>query len=157
MRSFLMKKNNGNFINPIVEVDNLHREMDQLFNLSLPGLISGGASLFEGRWMPAVDVVDEKTHLLVTVDLPGHDKDSISVSVDEHTLTIRGEKRQDKNVKQNDYLKTERYYGEFTRSLRLPVSVDTQKSKAMFKNGVLALRLAKKEECKPQEIKVDIE
>ena len=157
MINFPIKKSSNRLFNPLQEIENLRREMDQIFDLSFPGFLNGGSSLIEGQWVPSLDVVDEKNHLLVKVDLPGLTKNDINVSVEDKYLTIRGEKREDKHIKQDDFLRTERYYGRFSRSLHLPAHVDSNKTKATFKDGVLELRLPKKEEFKSKRIEVNIE
>lgn len=157
MIKFPIKKSSNRVINPFQEIDNLRNEMEQIFDLSFPGFLNGGSSLIEGQWVPSLDVIDEKNHLLVKVDLPGLTKNDINVSVEDKYLTIRGEKKEDKHTKQDDFLRTERYYGRFSRSLQLPAHVDINKAKATFKDGVLELRLPKKEEYKPKQIEVDIE
>lgn len=157
MFKFPIKKTSNRIVNPFQEIDNLRQEMEQIFDLSLSGFLNGGSSLTEGRWVPSLDVIDEGNHLLVKVDLPGLTKNDITVSVEDNYLTIRGEKKQDKEVKQDDFLRTERYYGRFSRSVQLPSHVDVSKVKANFKDGVLELNLPKKEECKPKQIDINIE
>ena len=157
MVNFPIKKSTNRIISPLHEIDNLRREMDHLFDLSFPGFPNGGSSLLEGQWVPSLDVIDAKNELFVKVELPGLTKNDINVQVGNKSLTITGEKRQDKHGKQDDILRTERHYGQFHRSLQLPTHVDANKAKAKFKDGVLELRLPKKEEFKPKQIAVDIE
>jgi len=83
-------------------------------------------------------------------------KDEIEVSVHGDTLIIKGEKKQEKEVKEKDYVRTERFYGSFNRAIRLPAAVDAPKVNASYKNGVLELVLPKKEESKPKQLKIDI-
>lgn len=131
------------------------KEMNRLFNLTLhrPGKKVNGGAL----WAPAVDIIDEKDHIRVRADLPGMKKEEIEVSVNNDTLTIRGEKREEKEIKEKDYVRSERYYGAFHRSFTLPAGVDPQKVNAGYKDGVLEITLTKREDARPKEIKVDVQ
>lgn len=131
------------------------KEMNRLFNLTLhrPGKKGNGGAL----WAPAVDIIDEKDHIRVRADLPGMKKEEIEVSVNNDTLTIRGEKREEKEIKEKDYVRSERYYGAFHRSFTLPAGVDPQKVNAGYKDGVLEITLPKREDARPKEIKVDVQ
>ena len=136
------------------DLGEFQKEMNRLFNLTLhrPGKKGNGGAL----WAPAVDIIDEKDHIRVRADLPGMKKEEIEVSVDNDTLTIRGEKREEKEIKEKDYVRSERYYGAFHRSFTLPAGVDPQKVNAGYKDGVLEITLPKREDAKPKQIKVDI-
>jgi HSP20 family protein len=94
---------------------------------------------------------------MVKADIPGLDKEDIDISVHGDTLTIKGEKKEEKESKDKGLVKTERFYGSFNRSLTLPSEVDAAKVKASYNNGVLELTLPKKEESKPKQIKIDVE
>jgi HSP20 family protein len=106
---------------------------------------------------PAVDLFEEKEEIVVKAELPGMDKDSIQVNITDHTLTIKGEKKKEEEVKEENYYRSERSYGSFVRTLELPADVHSDKAKASFKNGVLEVRLPKTEEAKAKEIKVKID
>jgi len=95
------------------------------------------------RFRPSVDVVDEESHLRVTAELPGMDKDDIKLSFEEQALTIRGEKRREEESRENGCYRTERSYGMFSRTLPLPRDVDPEAAEATFDNGVLSVRLPK--------------
>jgi HSP20 family protein len=120
---------------------NLKQELDRFFGpfgeLKLdefPGL---------GDWAPSMDVSETKEALLVKVDVPGLDPKDIQISLQEQYLTIKGEKRQEKEEKDQRYHRVERAYGSFARSIRLPVGVDGSKVTAVFKNGLLTVTLPK--------------
>ncbi|HLF17757.1 MAG TPA: Hsp20/alpha crystallin family protein [Candidatus Omnitrophota bacterium] len=136
------------------DIEDIQREMNRLFDFSLhrPLKAGNGGKL----WAPAVDVVDEKDVIKVKADLPGLKKEEIEVTVDNDTLCIKGEKKQEKEIKEKDYIRSERYYGSFNRSFTLPASVDPQKVNASYKDGVLEITLPKKEEAKKKEVKVEI-
>ncbi len=106
---------------------------------------------------PTVDLYEEKDDIVVKAELPGLEKDNIEVDLSDNRLTIRGEKKQEEEVKRENYYRSERSYGSFSRTLELPSEVQTDKVKAAFKNGVLEIRLPKTEEAKkkPTKIKVD--
>jgi HSP20 family protein len=106
---------------------------------------------------PAVDVFEEKDDIVVKAEIPGMDKDNIEVNLTDHTLTIKGEKKKEEEVKEENYYRSERSYGSFFRTLELPKDVYADKVKATFKNGVLEVRMPKTEEAKTKEIKVKVD
>ena len=106
---------------------------------------------------PAVDVFEEKDDIVVKAEIPGMDKDNIQVNLTDHTLTIKGEKKKEEEVKEEKYYRSERSYGAFVRTLELPRDVHADKIKATFKNGVLEVRMPKTEEAKAKEIKVKVD
>jgi HSP20 family protein len=106
---------------------------------------------------PAVDVFEEKDDIVVKAEIPGMEKDNIQVNLTDHTLTIKGEKKKEEEVKEENYYRSERSYGSFLRTLELPRDVHADKVKATFKNGVLEVRMPKTEEAKAKEIKVKVE
>jgi HSP20 family protein len=106
---------------------------------------------------PAVDLYDEKDDIVVKAELPGMEKDNIEVNLSGNRLTIKGEKKQEEEVKREGYYRSERSYGSFLRSLELPTEVQTDKVKAAFKKGILEIRLPKTEEAKKKETKVQVE
>lgn len=104
---------------------------------------------------PALDLVDEGTHMKVTAELPGLDKDDIELSVHEGVLTLRGEKKYEEKKEEEGCYRTERYFGSFQRWIPLPVDVDLEKADAKFDKGVLTVRLPKTEQGTPnRKIKV---
>jgi HSP20 family protein len=106
---------------------------------------------------PAVDLYEDKDNVVVKVELPGIDKDNIEVNLTDHTLTIKGEKKKEEEVKEENYYRSERTYGSFVRALDLPRAVQGDKVKAAFKNGILEVRIPKTEEVKAKEIKVKVD
>lgn len=141
---------------PFRELEQIQHEMNRLFNFSLERRTGRDAELWEGKWSPAVDVYDSKDTIVVKADLPGMNKDEIDVSVQDDTLIIKGEKKEEKEVKEKGYIRTERFSGSFSRVIALPSGVNTAKVAATYKNGVLELTLPKKEGAKPKQIKVDV-
>ncbi|MBN1870395.1 MAG: Hsp20/alpha crystallin family protein [Candidatus Omnitrophica bacterium] len=154
MKNYPLRKQNESWY-PFSEIRNLHNEMNRLFDFSFPHW-DGETSLMSGQWTPAIDVHDSKDNIVIKADLPGLKKEDINVSVQDDLLTISGEKKKESEVKEEDYIRTERYYGSFHRALRLPGQVDAAKVNATFKDGVLQLTLPKKEEAKPKQITIDV-
>lgn len=140
---------------PFYEMESLHNQINRLFDFSFPEY-NGGENLLKGRWAPAVDVVDSKDRITVKADLPGLKKEDIDISLHDNVLTIKGEKKQESKVNEDDFVRTERFYGTFQRSINLGAEVDTAKANADFKDGVLQLTLPKREEAKPKQIKIDL-
>jgi HSP20 family protein len=106
--------------------------------------------------VPNVDMYDKKDKIVVKAELPGMTKDHIDLTINEGSLTLKGEVKKEEEVKEEDYYSRERSYGSFTRTIALPAEVDKEKAKAKFKDGILEITLPKKEEAKPKEIKVDV-
>ncbi|HJL15617.1 MAG TPA: Hsp20/alpha crystallin family protein [Sandaracinaceae bacterium LLY-WYZ-13_1] len=106
---------------------------------------------------PSVDVVDEEDAIKVSAELPGMTKDDVQLSIDDDTLTIRGEKRNEEESKENGCYRTERSYGMFQRSIPLPRDVDRDGVNASFDHGVLTVRLPKKGEVESGAKSIEIE
>ncbi|KPK96733.1 MAG: hypothetical protein AMJ95_12520 [Omnitrophica WOR_2 bacterium SM23_72] len=107
-------------------------------------------------WIPAADIYDHKDNLVIKADLPGMTQKDIDVSVEDDVLRIKGEKKNEREERKDNFYRLERAYGYFERSFSLPANVDATKVKANYKDGVLELTLPKREEAKPKQIKVDI-
>lgn len=142
---------------PLSEVENLQDEMNRFFDLSLGRWPARSSGLMEGVWSPSVDVFESKDDIMVKADIPGMKKQDIDISVHRDILTIKGEKKEEKEIKEGGNVKTERFSGSFNRVLSLPSEVDAAKVKASYKDGVLEVILPRKEESKPRQIKVDVE
>lgn len=143
-----------NWLDPFDQLEDFAK-MNRLFDLNFPRPIMKPGN-GENFWVPAVDVADEKAQITVKADIPGMSKDQIEVSVHNDVLTIKGEKKQEKEVKEKDYIRTERSYGSFSRSFTLPAEVDAANVKASYKEGVLEIVLPKKEGAKAKQVKVEI-
>jgi len=107
-------------------------------------------------WAPAVDISESEHELVVKADLPGIDSKDLDIRVENNVLTIRGERKFDKKVKEENYLRVERAYGAFSRSFSLANTVNPEGIKADYQNGVLTLNIPKREEAKPKQIKVSV-
>jgi HSP20 family protein len=107
-------------------------------------------------WSPAVDIYETENELVLKADLPDIDSKSIDVRVENQTLTLRGERKFEKDENVKGYHRIERSYGEFVRSFAVPSTVDTERVQADYKNGVLTITLPKKEAAKPRQVKVAV-
>jgi len=110
-----------------------------------------------GNWDPAIDVYETDKDFVLKAELPEVAEEDVHVSVEGNILTLKGERRREEEVKEENFHRTERFYGSFCRSFALPDGVDRDKIKAAFKGGVMKLSLPKKEVVKPKEIKVEVE
>lgn len=142
-------------LRPWRSFDELHREMDRLFE-DFFGRSAKRETLAERVWAPAVDVIDKKDKIVVKAELPGVEKKDVKVTVEGDVLTIRGERKAEEKVKDEDYYACELCYGSFSRSVYLPVKVDPAKIKAEFKDGILSVTVPKAKEAAPKEIEVSI-
>lgn len=140
---------------PFVGLSTLRDEMNRLFDLTSPGF-TGREDRLLGTWSPPLDVFQDKDNVFVKCELPGMKKEDIQISLNENTLTISGERKQEREIKEGDGYRSERFFGRFHRSVTLPVPVQANKVTAHYKEGILAVTLAKAEEAKPKQIEVQV-
>jgi HSP20 family protein len=107
-------------------------------------------------WAPAVDIFETEHELVVNADLPGVNPEDLDIRVENNIVTIRGERKFENKVNEENYLRVERAYGSFSRSFSLANSVNSEAIKADYQNGVLTLSIPKREEAKPKQIKVSV-
>jgi HSP20 family protein len=107
-------------------------------------------------WAPSVDIYETEHELVVKADLPEIDPKDLDIRVENNILTIRGERKFEKSVSEENYLRVERAYGSFARSFTLANTVNSEAIKADYQNGVLTLSIPKREEAKPKQIKVNV-
>ena len=119
------------------------------------GLTTRPAESF-GDWSPALDAFEDKDKYTVSIEVPGLKKDDLNVTVHDGVLTISGERKTEKDVKEGTVHRTERYYGKFSRSVSLPAAVRADKVSAAYKDGVLTVEVPKAEEAKPKTIEVKV-
>ena len=136
--------------NPFEELAGFRR----LFDEPIAGVLRDGV-LAEGEWKPLMDVVETKDGITLKVEVPGIKQEDISISLEDNTLTVKGERKNESEVSEEGYNRFERSYGTFQRSVALPPTVDTERVKATYKDGVLEIQLPKKEEARPKAIKVE--
>lgn len=140
---------------PIRDIMSVRDEMNRLFG-EVFGRTSGGqeGSWFSGAWTPPVDIYETDEALILQAELPGISKDEVTVELKDNTLVLRGERKRSHEVKEENYQRIERTYGEFQRSFVLPTTVDQNRVMASFKDGVLELNLPKAEVAKPKRITI---
>ena len=131
----------------------LQNQVNRLFNDSFRRT-DEEASL--SAWAPAVDVYETEYELVVKADLPEADPKDLDIRVENNILTISGERKFEKKVNEENYLRVERSYGSFARSFTLANTVNPEAIKADYQNGVLTLSIPKREEAKPKQIKVNV-
>lgn len=110
-----------------------------------------------GGWRPSVDIYDKPEAIVIKAELPGVTKEDVSVEVKENILTLKGERKIEKEEAEGTYYRKERLYGRFMRSFTLPMETDSEKIKANFRDGVLSLEIPKPEEKKPKQITINID
>src|ERR1700737_4680629 len=113
-------------------------------------------SLTTSSFAPAVDVYEDEHKITLKIEVPGIDEKDIDVRVENNTLTVHGERKFEKEEKEENYRRVERQYGSFTRTFTLPSTVDHENVQADYDKGVLKIKLAKKAEAKPKQIKVNV-
>jgi HSP20 family protein len=139
---------------PFRGVYTLHDQINRLFNETFDRS-SEEANLTP--WAPAVDIFETEHELVVKADLPDIKPEELDIRAENNVLTIRGERKFEKKVNENNYLRVERSYGAFSRSFSLASTVNAEAIQADYKNGVLTLSIPKREEAKPKQIKVRVE
>ena len=137
---------------PARELTNLQNQMNRLF----AGASPAGDDLMATGFVPAVDIYEDEHAITLKVEVPGIEEKDIDVLLENQTLTLRGERKFEKEEKEENFHRIERRYGSFTRSFTLPNTVDTANVKAEYANGVLSVRLPKRAEAKPRQIKVGV-
>ena len=139
---------------PFRDLAVLQDRMNRLFNESYAPRTSDDL-MNRGAWTPAVDIYEGDAQLVLKAELPDMRHEDIDVSVENNTLTIRGERKLDNEIKQENFHRIERAYGSFVRSFSLPNTVDPSRIGAEYKNGVLTVKLPMREEAKPRQIQID--
>ena len=114
----------------------------------------GEQALTHGNWMPPVDIVEGKDRIRLNVELPGFKENQVNLTVENGMLTIKGERKFEKEDAEENYHRVERSYGTFVRSFTLPTSIDQGKIQADFSDGVLHIEMPKREETKPKQIPI---
>jgi HSP20 family protein len=131
----------------------LRREFNDLFDRFWSGSLE---PMQLGRWTPAIDISETDDQVLVQAEVPGMDAGDIDVSLEGNVLTLRGEKKDQREEKGENFHRVERQYGSFMRSIQLPTDVVAEKVTATFRNGVLEVTLPKSEEAKPKRVAIDV-
>jgi HSP20 family protein len=140
---------------PFREFSTLQDRMNRLFQQSYNE--GSNEALTSSTFAPSVDVYEDEHNVVLKIDVPGIDeKEDLDVRVENNTLTVHGERKFEKEEKEENYRRIERQYGSFTRSFSLPPTVNPESVQANYEKGVLKIKLEKKAEAKPKQIKVNV-
>jgi len=131
--------------------DRFNRVLSQAFSQAF-----GDEESKLGSWAPAVDIFETDENLVVKAELPGVDPKDVEVRVEDSTLYLKGQRKFENEVKDENYHRIERSYGSFTRTFALPGSINADQVAAEYKDGMLTLTLPKREEAKPKTIKIQV-
>lgn len=140
--------------NPIRDLRTMQEQMNRLLDMAWNREI--GEDLREGIWQPPVDIYEDEHSVIIKAEVPGIDQKEIEVRIEDNTLTLRGERKHNREVKKENYHRVERYYGQFQRSFSLPVSIDQEHVKAVCDKGILTITLPKREDTRPKQINVEV-
>jgi len=139
---------------PFRELTTLQNRVNGLFqDFNRPGQDELTAT---GSFVPAVDVYEDEHKVTLKLEIPGIDQNDVDIRLENNTLTVRGERKFEKEEKEENFHRIERRYGSFARSFTLPNTLDSEKVQANYENGVLKIDIAKRAEAKPKQIKVNI-
>jgi HSP20 family protein len=139
---------------PFADLLDLQRQINRLFDISFS---RNPVKFATEEILPAIDLYETNDSYVVEAELPGLKQNEIDVNIEEDSLVIKGEKKREKELKEDNYHRAERFYGKFERRIALPSNIDKDKVKASYKDGILKISIPKKEEAKPKQIKVEIE
>jgi len=137
---------------PFREVATLQNRVNSLFR----EMNDGDSPLTTASFVPAVDVYEDNAKVVLKLEVPGVDEKDLDIRIENHTLTVKGERKFEKEEKEENFHRIERRYGSFYRAFTLPNTVDTENVAASYTAGVLKLELKKKAEAQPKQIKVNI-
>ncbi|MBE0431125.1 MAG: Hsp20/alpha crystallin family protein [Dehalococcoidia bacterium] len=139
---------------PFRELEEMERRFEDMLGWPRLPAIWRRIPSMEMGWAPALDVFEKEDKFVVKAELPGMQEEDIDISVTGDTLTIRGERKAETEVKEEDYYCCERSYGSFSRSIAVPSNVDAQKIEASYEDGVLEVSLPKIPEVKPKKVSI---
>jgi HSP20 family protein len=140
--------------NPSHDLLSIRDDMNRLFNEFFGRTEGQEGTWLSGAWAPPVDIHETDDALILKAELPGFSKDDVNVELKDNSLTLKGQRRHETEVKEEQYHRRERAYGSFQRTFMLPTPVDSEKVTATYKDGVLELRLPKSEAAKPKRIAI---
>jgi HSP20 family protein len=146
------------FRSPLEGVAVLQNRLNSIFNdfaSSSNGELQN-ESLSAGNFIPPVDIYEDPQKLVLRLEVPGIPQEELQISLENQTLTIKGERKFVKDEKEENFHRIERRYGSFVRSFALPATIDTESTQANYENGVLSVTLQKKEAAKPKQVKIEI-
>ncbi|MCX6566512.1 MAG: Hsp20/alpha crystallin family protein [Candidatus Aminicenantes bacterium] len=138
---------------PFRDMVTLREKMNRLFEDSLAQK-GEEKDMFTSNWAPAVDIYETANELVLTAEVPGIDEKDIEIKVEDNTLTLKGERKFEKETKEENFHRIERSYGSFFRAFSLPNSIDSDRIQAEHENGVLRVVMPKRQELKPKTVKI---
>jgi len=138
---------------PFRDLVTLREKMNRLFEETFTGR-GEKKDLVSGTWSPSVDIYETENAMVLTAEVPGMKEDEIEIKIEDNTLILQGERKFEKETKEENYHRIERSYGSFYRSFTLPNSIDQDKIQAVHENGVLKITMPKRPELKPKKVKV---
>jgi len=142
---------------PFRDMITLRDRMDRLFEDSLNRFRGGEGDMAQSTWSPAVDIYETPKNIIIKAEIPGVNKKDISIELKNDSLYLKGDRKLEKESKEENYHRMERSYGSFRRVFSLPTSVDQDKIKAKFNNGVLQISIPKLEEEIDKAVNIDVE
>lgn len=140
---------------PFRDLISIQDRMNTLFEQTLSRSRAEEA-IAPAAWAPAVDIYETPESIVMKAELPGLGREDIDIQIRDNTLTLKGERRFEKDVKEENYLRIERSYGAFHRAFTLPTTIQQEKIRAVFKDGVLELTLPKGGEARPKPIEIEV-
>ncbi len=141
---------------PYRDLPATHDRFNRLFNETFSRVLGDVGDLSTRSWAPEVDIYETDQSVVLKAELPGVNPKDAEIRIQDGTLYLKGERKFENEVKEENYHRVERAYGSFTRSFALPSSIDSEKAKAEYKDGVLTLTMPKREEAKPKTIQINL-
>ncbi|HEK86384.1 MAG: Hsp20/alpha crystallin family protein [Candidatus Saccharicenans sp.] len=132
----------------------LRDRMNRLFEDLVSSPRFEDSEIIQSTWSPAVDIYETENELVLTAELPGVEEKDVEIKIEDNTLTLKGERKFEKETKEENYHRIERAYGSFFRSFSLPNYIDQEKISAEYENGLLKVHMPKKSEVKPRKVKI---
>ena len=142
---------------PFRNVAALQDRINRIFDESFSRTADVDDDISMSAWKPSVDIYETDEAIILKAELPGIKKEDVSVEIKDNVLTLRGERVEDKEIKEGSYFRKERCFGTFSRAFNLQHRVQPDKIKAKFKDGILEIEIPKPEEEKPKQITVNVE
>ena len=138
---------------PFKDLRSLQDEVNRLFSTNLSRTF-GEEGIARGAWNPSVDIYENKDQIVLEAELPGMKREDFDLSIENNVITLRGERHFEKKDEGDNYHRVERSYGSFTRSFTLPQTVDAENVAAEYRNGVLRVKMPKRDEVKARRIEI---
>ena len=139
---------------PFRDVVTLRDRMNRLFEDVVSGRVGDEKEMITSSWSPAVDIYETENEIVLSAEVPGVDEKDIEIKIEDSTLSIKGERKFEKETREENYHRIERSYGSFYRSFSLPGTVDQEHIEARHEGGVLKIHMPKKPESKPKTVKI---